>query len=186
MARLSVALFGSFQVVLEGEPVRFESDKVRALLAYLVVEARGPHRREKLAGLLWPGWSEASARNNLRHTLAVLRKSIGDRAEQPPGHWTSPGRRSSSVPPSDVSADVTAFVRAPPSREASRRASHPPGGSKPSTSTRVTFSRISPCPTARNSKNGRCSAASSSAARPWIPSTAWLRTWPSAASTSAP
>jgi DNA-binding SARP family transcriptional activator len=53
--RLSIHLLGSFQVNLDGEPVTgFESDKVRALLAYLAVETGGPHRREKLAGLCWP------------------------------------------------------------------------------------------------------------------------------------
>ena len=39
----------------EGEPVTgFESDKARALLAYLAVEAHRAHQREKLAGMLWP------------------------------------------------------------------------------------------------------------------------------------
>jgi hypothetical protein len=32
----------------------FKSNKVRALLAYLAVEMDRPHRREVLAGLLWP------------------------------------------------------------------------------------------------------------------------------------
>jgi predicted ATPase/DNA-binding SARP family transcriptional activator len=63
-----------------GEPVEgFESDKVRALLAYLGVEGTRPHRREKLAGLLWPRLPESSARANLRVALANLRKLVGDR-----------------------------------------------------------------------------------------------------------
>ena len=110
MARLSIALFGPLQVCLDGEPVRFESDKGRALLAYLVVESEGSHRREKLAGLLWPGWTEPSARNNLRHTLAVLRKSIGDREASPPvlnvTHQTAQFNTES-----DAWADVTAFAQ---------------------------------------------------------------------------
>ena len=109
MARLSIVLFGPLQVCLDGEPVRFESDKVRALLAYLVVESDGPHRREKLAGLLWPGWSEASARNNLRHTLAVLRKSIGDREASRPALLVT-RQTVQFCATSDVSADVTALV----------------------------------------------------------------------------
>jgi predicted ATPase/DNA-binding SARP family transcriptional activator len=65
---------------LGGEPVGgFESDKVRALLAYLSVEGRRPHRREKLAGLLWPMLPESSARANLRVALTNLRKTVGDR-----------------------------------------------------------------------------------------------------------
>jgi DNA-binding SARP family transcriptional activator len=84
VTRLSIRLFGPLQVTLDGETAGFESDKVRALLAYLAVESESPHRREKLAGLLWPDWPEGSARNNLRHTLAVLRKTIGDREASPP------------------------------------------------------------------------------------------------------
>jgi DNA-binding SARP family transcriptional activator len=78
---LSIRLLGSFQVSLGGEPVTgIESDKVRALLAYLAVEAGQPHRRERLAGLLWPDLPEQAARNNLRVALANLRKVIGDLA----------------------------------------------------------------------------------------------------------
>ena len=85
MTRLSISLLGSFQVTLDGNPVvAFESDKVRAMLAYLVVEASQPHRRESLAGLLWPERPERSARQNLSQALYNLRKSIGDRDADPP------------------------------------------------------------------------------------------------------
>ena len=64
--------------MLDGEPVTvFESDKVRALLAYLAVESDRPHRRETLAGLLWPERSERSARHNLSQALSNLRRAIG-------------------------------------------------------------------------------------------------------------
>jgi len=79
MTHLSVRTLGPFQVLLDGELVTgFDSDKVRALLAYLVVEADRPHRREKLAGLLWPDYPDQSARTSLRSVLANLRKVIGD------------------------------------------------------------------------------------------------------------
>jgi DNA-binding SARP family transcriptional activator len=85
MAHLSLSLLGPFQVTLAGEPVTgFESNKVRALLAYLAVEADRPHRREVLAALLWPDWPDRAARSNLRNALANLRKSIGDRYARPP------------------------------------------------------------------------------------------------------
>ena len=58
--------------------------KERALLAYLAAEAERPHRRERLAGLLWPESSERLARNNLRHTLCTLRHALGDRVATPP------------------------------------------------------------------------------------------------------
>jgi len=45
MARLDIMLFGPFQLMLDGEPVAgIDSDKVRALLAYLALEADRPHR----------------------------------------------------------------------------------------------------------------------------------------------
>ena len=98
MARLAVRLLGPFEVTLDGKPVAgFRSDKVRALLAYLCVEPAGPHRRERLAGLLWPDLPEDSARTNLRHALANLRQVIGD--QQARLHFCpSPRRRSRSTP----------------------------------------------------------------------------------------
>jgi DNA-binding SARP family transcriptional activator len=79
VARLSIRLLGSFEVTLNGEPVTgFESDKVRALLAYLVTTPDQPHRRETLVGLLWPEYPERSARASLRNALPNLRRTIGD------------------------------------------------------------------------------------------------------------
>ena len=85
MAHLSLSLLGPFRVTLDGEPVtRFESTKVRALLAYLAVEADRVHRREVLAGLLGPDWPDRAALGNLRYGLYNLRQAIGDRTAQPP------------------------------------------------------------------------------------------------------
>lgn len=80
MAHLSLCLLGPFQVTLDGRPLTgFKSNKVRALLAYLATEADRPHRREVLAGLLWPEWPDRDALSNLRYTLSNLRQVIGDR-----------------------------------------------------------------------------------------------------------
>ncbi len=85
MPRLSIRLLGPLQVTLDGEPITgFESDKVRALLAYLATETASPHRRERLAGLLWPERPESVARTNLRVALSDLRQAIGDRRAMPP------------------------------------------------------------------------------------------------------
>ncbi len=85
MAHLSIRMLGPFQVSLDGEPVSgFASDKVRALLAYLALSPDRPHRREALAGLLWPEFPERSARSSLRNALANLRQVIGDGAASPP------------------------------------------------------------------------------------------------------
>jgi DNA-binding SARP family transcriptional activator len=85
MAHLALSLLGSFRVTLDGKPVTtFESTKVRALLAYLAVGADRTHRRDVLAGLLWPEWPDRDALSNLRYALYNLRQVIGDRTAQPP------------------------------------------------------------------------------------------------------
>lgn len=109
MARLSVRLLGPFQVALDGETVTgFESDKVRALLATIAAAPDRPHRREALAGLLWPEVPERSARASLRNALANLRRVIGDRdASAPFLHVT---RQTIQVnEESDYWLDVAAF-----------------------------------------------------------------------------
>ena len=85
MSRLEMRILGGFQVSLDGQPVTgFESDKTRALLVYLAVEAERAHRRERLAGLLWPERSETTARSYLRRVLANLRRVIHDHETAPP------------------------------------------------------------------------------------------------------
>jgi len=78
MEALAIALFGGFAVEVKGVLVSaFESNKVRALLAYLVVEAGArPHHRSALAALLWPDYPEEIARTNLRHVLRQLRQTL--------------------------------------------------------------------------------------------------------------
>ncbi|MGD2177518.1 MAG: BTAD domain-containing putative transcriptional regulator, partial [Anaerolineae bacterium] len=91
MAHLLLHLLGPLQITLAGEPVTdFESDKVRALLAYLAVKADRPHRRDALAGLLWPDWSDRAARKNLRTALSNLRQAIGDRTSSGDHRATPP------------------------------------------------------------------------------------------------
>ena len=85
MACLSLSLLGPFQVTRAGQSLTgFESNKVRALLAYLAVESAHPHSREELACFLWPDQSELAARSNLRQALANLRRVLGDDTAQPP------------------------------------------------------------------------------------------------------
>jgi DNA-binding SARP family transcriptional activator len=85
MGRLDIRLFGAFQVSLDGRPLTaFKTDKARALLAYLAVEADRSHRRESLSAIFWPLNPETTARRNLRQTLFRLRKVIGDRTHAIP------------------------------------------------------------------------------------------------------
>ncbi|MBN1813293.1 MAG: AAA family ATPase, partial [Anaerolineae bacterium] len=80
MAHFSLSLLGAYRAVSDGKPVeRFGSVKTQALLAFLAIEADRPHRRDSLAGLLWPEEPDGTARNNLRHALSMLRQAVGDR-----------------------------------------------------------------------------------------------------------
>lgn len=71
---------GSPEVLLEGQPVRFRSRKVLALLAYLAIEG-GSHRRAKLIDLFWPESPVGKGAATLRSTLSRLRESLGAASE---------------------------------------------------------------------------------------------------------
>jgi DNA-binding SARP family transcriptional activator len=109
MARLAMSLLGPLEVRLDGAPVSgFESNRVRALLAYLAVEADRPHHRQVLAGLLWPDWPNRTARTYLRNALSNLRHVIGDHGATPPFLLIAP-RTLQFNTASDYWLDVTAF-----------------------------------------------------------------------------
>jgi predicted ATPase len=110
MPRLSLSFLGDYRVALDERPVsELAYDKVRALLAYLAVEADRPHRREALAGLLWPDSPEAAARRNLSQALYKLRQAIADLSADPPYLLVT----TYSVqfnPESDYQLDVASFA----------------------------------------------------------------------------
>lgn len=85
MAQLILSCLGSFRITLGGRPVNgFESNKVRALLAYLAIESDRPHSRDALVGLLWPDQLEKTAHAALSQALSNLRRTIGDMRAQSP------------------------------------------------------------------------------------------------------
>ena len=145
------------------------SDKARGLLAYLAVEAGQAHRREKLAGLLWPDYTESSARASLRRALADLRLAIGDQQASPSflliGQETIQFN-TQATPPS------TSWLHRAPEEQHDRRTheSLDPQSTVLRTrrsrrlSTARPSWRASPSRTARISKSGPCSPASSSTA----------------------
>ena len=108
---LAINLLGGFQVKLDDSAVTgFSTDKTRALLAILTAESDRPHRRQALAGLLWPDFPERSARTSLRTALANLRQVIGDHQADPSFLLVS--RQAIAVnPDSHIRVDVTAFSR---------------------------------------------------------------------------
>jgi DNA-binding SARP family transcriptional activator/predicted ATPase len=82
---LRIQLLGGFSVSRDGNPLTgFESERVRALLAYLAVEASRPIQRGFLAGTFWPDHAERRARQNLSQALYNLRNLLGDREAPDP------------------------------------------------------------------------------------------------------
>ena len=73
---LEVRLLGKFEVQHGGKLITISSRHAQSLFAYLILSAGTPHRREKLAGLLWPDSLEETARDNLRHALWRVRKAL--------------------------------------------------------------------------------------------------------------
>jgi predicted ATPase/DNA-binding SARP family transcriptional activator len=73
---LEIYLLGQFKLQLEKQPIELPSRPAQSLFAYLAMNAGIPHRREKLAGLLWPDSTEENARGYLRQALWRIRKSL--------------------------------------------------------------------------------------------------------------
>ena len=73
---LEIRILGQFQLRRDSAPVEIPSRSAQSLLAFLVLNTGIAHRREKLAGLLWPNATEANARSYLRKALWQTRKSL--------------------------------------------------------------------------------------------------------------
>src|SRR6266545_2800252 len=73
---LEVRLLGTFEVKHQKKPISISSRPAQSLFAYLILSAGTSHRREKLAGMLWPDSLEETARDNLRHALWRIRKVL--------------------------------------------------------------------------------------------------------------
>jgi DNA-binding SARP family transcriptional activator len=77
MPYLSLTLLGGFEATLDAEPVGgFVTNKDRALLAFLAIEAFRPHRRTELAAMFGPDASEKKAAHSLSQGLLHLRKAL--------------------------------------------------------------------------------------------------------------
>lgn len=111
MSQLNIQLFSQFHVTLEQQViVTFDSDKGRALLAYLAVEADRVHSRSRLAALFWPDYPEESARTNLRQTLRQLRLAIHDE-DATPAFLTITRQTLQCNPDAAITVDVLTFQR---------------------------------------------------------------------------
>src|SRR6185295_11260994 len=77
LSKIRVRLLGGFEVWSGDRQVGgFESQKVRALMAYLVCHRRRAFSRDRLAGLLWPEREPEAARHALRQAVYNLRSQF--------------------------------------------------------------------------------------------------------------
>src|SRR5262245_37604879 len=112
MVEFRLTLLGTF--ALSGSaPFAMPSKKAQALLAYLAIPPGLPHRREKLASMLWGDRSQESARQNLRQCLTEVRK-MSDGGEELPIFAEGDSLR---LDPSNVAVDVAEFEQALRSRD---------------------------------------------------------------------
>jgi predicted ATPase len=110
MRHIAISLLGPFAVTIDGVLVTtFAYTKVRALLAYLAVEADRPHSRAQLATLLWPDQPEQAARGSLSQALTTLRNALGDKTAERP-LLRSDSQSVQLDPDSAIEVDVTQFL----------------------------------------------------------------------------
>ena len=76
MSGLTLSLLGPLTVTVDDQP--FDAIRNRPALALFLYLACQPerHRRESLVALLWPEWPQASAQQNLRQNLYLLRQAL--------------------------------------------------------------------------------------------------------------
>ena len=75
---LEAWFLGNFEIHLDGALINIPARKTQSLLAFLAINGDNHHRREKLAGMLWPENDETAARSKLRYALWQLRNAVGD------------------------------------------------------------------------------------------------------------
>jgi DNA-binding SARP family transcriptional activator len=99
---IRLSFLGAPLLEREGEPIRLDTRKNLALVAYLALTGE-THTRETLTTLLWPEAEPARARAGLRRNLAVLKKALG-------GQWLLFDRESVGADPqAHVWPDIARF-----------------------------------------------------------------------------
>ncbi len=102
MSSLKLFLLGQPRFERDGQPLKFDTRKNVALVAYLALTG-GRHSRETLITLLWPELEPRRARAVLRRNLSVLGKALG-------GEWlVVDGDEIGTDPGADFWLDVDRF-----------------------------------------------------------------------------
>jgi predicted ATPase/DNA-binding SARP family transcriptional activator len=107
-----IRLLGGIALNRPSEQItRFRSQKTAALLAYLALNAGQSHPRDRLVDLLWPDLDVDSGRNNLRVSLASLRRQL-EPAGVPSGSVLVADRASVRLNPAAFESDAALFLAA--------------------------------------------------------------------------
>lgn len=107
---LTLHLLGPFQALDHQNPLTsFATDKVRALLVYLAMEADIPHRRESLATLIYPDADNQQAIANLRKTLYRLRTALDQHSTALSKALLTITRSTIQLNPAALQLDATKF-----------------------------------------------------------------------------
>jgi LuxR family transcriptional regulator, maltose regulon positive regulatory protein len=86
---LRLSWLGHPGISRDGDPVRLETRKTTAILAYVSLSGR-PASRERLASVFWPDFDRERAPANLRRSLASIHASL-------PGDWLVSERETVSI-----------------------------------------------------------------------------------------
>ena len=79
---LRIQFFGSFQALNDDVPIAaMQSERIQAILAYVLLNRHAPIARQQLAFTFWPDITNTQARHNLRTLLTRLREAL-PRADQ--------------------------------------------------------------------------------------------------------
>jgi DNA-binding SARP family transcriptional activator/predicted ATPase len=79
---MRINLFGNLRISFAGSPVTaINSNRLRSLIAYLILHGDAPQPRERLAFVLWPASTEPQARTNLRQLLHHLKRALPAEAD---------------------------------------------------------------------------------------------------------
>lgn len=104
---LNLSLLGGFGATVGEEPLEhLSTQKIRALLAYLALEAK-PHTRHHLRALLWPDSADSAGLGNLRKELHRLQQTLTRHRESP--KFLILSRQVVQLDPQFLSTDVGAF-----------------------------------------------------------------------------
>ena len=77
MSALELFFLGPPRIERDGQPLKMDTRKAVAMLAYLALTAER-QSRDSLAALLWPEYDDRRGKAALRRTLSTLKSAVGD------------------------------------------------------------------------------------------------------------